>query len=325
MDFFQEQRNNNRTTIILIVLFFAVVLSIGYYIDHFYLGIDVLNGGFPFATVVAFMTAGFLAWVSYYNGDYFVLTSVNAVLVDPTDTIAFPKGRLLLDVVKEMSVASGNPMPSVYLIPSDQPNAFATGRDQMHSSIAVTEGLLDKMNREELQAVIGHEMGHIKSRDIKTMMVVAVLLGTIVLMSDWLWRISFYGPRRRKDEGISGPAFLIIIAISLAVIAPIIGQIMAMAVSREREYAADASSVEFTRNSMALASALEKIRMDFTPMRNANRGTAHMFISDPLARGIDNKEGFLADLLSTHPPIDKRIAKLRVMSHQTIVQGFNKR
>ncbi len=324
MDFFEEQRENKRTTLVLISVFLFIVLSLGYFIDHFYLGFDITRGPFPFATALAFVVASIWAMTSYYSGDSIVLASVGAVPLDPAN--ADDKSKVLMDVVREMSIASGNPMPFVYIIPSDQANAFATGRDQDHSSIAVTRGLLDRMDRSELQAVIAHEMGHIKSRDIQTMTVIVVLLGAIALMSDWLWRISFYGPRSRgKGTDLRGTIIVLLVALALAVIAPIVGQIIAMTVSREREYSADAASVEFTRNPLALASALEKIKTGFVPMRNASRGTAHMFIVDPLVKMVGDKEGFWSDLFATHPPIDKRIARLKLSGHEIVAQGYGRK
>ncbi|MGB9735772.1 MAG: M48 family metallopeptidase [bacterium] len=324
MDFFEEQRKNRRTTLILIVIFLFVVLLIGYFIDHFYLGFDITKGPFPFATALALVISSVWAMTSYYNGDSIVLASTGAVPIDPTNEDE--KLKTLMNVVQEMSIASGNPMPFVYVIPSEQPNAFATGRDPEHASIAVTKGLLDIMDRSELQAVVAHEMGHIKSHDIQTMTFVAVLLGAIVLMSDWLWRISFYTPRRRdKNADLKGTFLILLIAVALAIVAPLIGQIIAMTVSREREYAADEASVEFTRNPLALASALEKIKTGSVPMKNASRGTAHMFIVDPLEKTMGNKEGFLANLLATHPPINKRISRLKLMGHEVIAQGYGRR
>lgn len=324
MDFFEEQRKNKRTIVILIVAFLFIVLLIGYFIDHFYLGFDITKGPFPFATALALIASSVWAMTSYYNGASIVLASTGAVPLDPQNEDE--KSKMLFNVVQEMSVASGNPMPFVYIIPSDQPNAFATGRNPEHSSIVVTKGLLDTMDRSELQAVVAHEMGHIKSHDIQTMTFVAVLLGAIVLMSDWLWRISFYTPRRRdKNTDLRGTIFILLIAVLLAILAPLIGQIIAMTVSREREYAADQASVEFTRNPLALASALEKIKTGFIPMKNASRGTAHMFIVDPLEKTMGDKEGFFADLLATHPPIEKRIARLKFMGHEIIAQGYGRR
>ncbi len=325
MDFFEEQRKNRRTTVLLIAFFITIDLLMGYFIDHEYLGFNIRTGPFPFATAAALVIAVSWSLISYYKGSGIVLASVNAVPVDPEHEDE--KTRVLMDVVREMSIASGNRMPIVYVIPSEQPNAFATGRDPEHASIAVTQGLLDTMDRAELQAVIAHEMGHIKSHDMQTMTVIAVLLGFIVLISDWLWRTALYAPRKRgsKDNDFQGTIILMVVAFALVVVAPMAGQIIAMTVSREREYAADAASVEFTRNPLALASALEKIKKNFVPMRNATRGTAHMFIMDPLVKTMGNKEGFFADLFATHPPIDKRIARLKFSGHVVSVEGYGRR
>ena len=208
-------------------------------------------------------------------------------------------------------------MPKIYVIPDPAPNAFATGRDPRHAVVGVTEGLLNNMSREELQAVIAHEMGHIKNQDILLMTVVTVLVGTIVLLSDWAVRAwKFGGVRTRRSSRSKGMHPLIILIIILfALLAPVLSRIIAMAVSRQREYLADASSAEFTRNPAALANALEKITKVASPVSRAHKGTAHLFISDPLHRSLDNKEGLLADALSTHPPIEKRIERLRRMAY----------
>src|SRR3989338_3590976 len=183
--------------------------------------------------------------------------------------------------------------------------------------VGVTEGLLATMNREELQAVIAHEMGHIKNQDILLMTVVTVLVGTIVLLSDWALRAWRYGGirtrRSSKSKGMH-PVMLLIIVL-FALLAPLLSRIIAMAVSRQREYLADASSSEFTRNPLSLASALEKIAGASSPVKNAQKGTAHLFISDPLQRKLDNKKGLFADVMSTHPPIEKRIDRLKRMAY----------
>ena len=218
-----------------------------------------------------------------------------------------------------MALASGLPMPKVYVIPDPAPNAFATGRDPQHAVIGVTEGLLQTMNREELQAVIAHEMGHVKNQDILLMTVVTVLVGTIVLLSDWALRVwRFGGMRPRRDSKSKGQNPLILLLIVLLVLlAPLLSRIIAMMVSRQREYLADTSSAEFTRNPAALASALEKIGKASSPVMTAHKGTAHLFISDPLHRELDNKEGLVADVLSTHPPIEKRIERLKRMAYMS--------
>lgn len=310
-DLYTQQRNNRRATLYLIAGFIALITILGLGVDVFYLGFE---SGIPVATsfALAFSTANGL--FSFYKGDSLILASLRAVPIDFND----PDHKRLHNVVTEMAIASGLPMPKIYVIMDPAPNAFATGRDPEHAVLGVTQGLLTTMNREELQGVVAHEMGHIRNYDIRLMMVVTVLLGTIVLLSDWARRTMRYGGvigsrRREKDKG--GNVFVLILFLILIILAPIISRLMALAVSRYREYLADSTAAELTRNPLGLASALEKISQATSPLKNAHRGTAHLFISDPIHRKIDNKEGFLADALSTHPPIEKRIERLKRMAY----------
>ncbi|MDQ5871713.1 MAG: M48 family metallopeptidase [Acidobacteriota bacterium] len=231
---------------------------------------------------------------------------------------------MLDNVVEEMAIAGGLPKPAVYLIPDPDPNAFATGRGPEKSSIAVTAGLLDALNREELQAVVAHEMAHVKNYDVRLMTVVAALVGSVLLISDWGRRgLQFGGGRRRssRDGGGGGGAllvaFLVLWIISL-VLAPLIARLVAMAVSREREYLADASGSELTRNPLALASALEKIDAAKAPTPSIKQGVAHLCIADPRGRAVNEREGRLATLFATHPPIAKRIALLQELGYQRL-------
>lgn len=312
-DIFSQQRRNRRITVLLILSFFVLVILVGASIDlYFYGGFYPLR--FPAVTVFSAGLASFNTLISYFYGVPIVLRSVGAVPLQFEN----PAHKRLHNVVTEMAIASGLPMPKVYIIPDPSPNAFAAGRNPENSVVAVTEGLLDLMTREEIQAVVAHEMGHIKSYDILTMTVVAVLLGTVSLMTDWAvrtWRWGGVRPRRdlKGERGLHPLAILIILLFVL--LSPLISRIIAMAVSRNREYQADVSSAEFTRNPIALASALEKIRSSASPMMSARRGTAHFFISDPLKRKVDDKEGLVADVLSTHPPLEKRIERLKKMAY----------
>lgn len=228
--------------------------------------------------------------------------------------------KQLQNVVDEMAIASGLPRPRIYIIPDEDPNAFATGRDPAHASLAVTDGLLTMMSRDELQGVVAHEMGHIKNYDIRLMTVIAALVGAIGLLSDWTRRGWLYGgrgsgrSRDSKDRG--GGLVLLVIWVVAIIIAPILAQLAAMAVSRRREYLADASGAELTRNPLGLAGALEKIEGAVAPTRMIKTGTAHLCIADPQGHPIGQKEGFLADLLATHPPMAKRIAALKEMAFQ---------
>ncbi|HBO84057.1 MAG: hypothetical protein A2073_01730 [Deltaproteobacteria bacterium GWC2_42_11] len=311
-DIYSQQKQNRRITVALMVCFFILLGTLGYAIDAYSFGTFELTG-VPVATLVALSIAGINSLVSYFYGSSIVLKSLHA------QPIVFenPSHKQLYNVVSEMCIASGIPKPKIYVISDPAPNAFATGRNPENASIGVTQGLLDTMNREELQAVVAHEMGHIKNYDILTMTVVTVLVGTIVLLSDWATRSWRYGGiRTKRDSKSKGmhPVILILI-ILLILIAPILSRIIAMSVSRQREYQADTSSAEFTRNPTALASALEKIAQSTSPVKTAHKATAHLFISDPLHRKLDDKEGMFADIFSTHPPIQKRIERLKRMAY----------
>jgi heat shock protein HtpX len=219
-----------------------------------------------------------------------------------------------------MSIAAGLPKPKVYVIPDADPNAFATGRDPEHASIAVTRGLLDAVSRDELQGVVAHELSHVRNLDIRLMTVIAAMVGTIALLSDWTSRglHSGSGSRRSRSRDKDGGAGLILFVIWIIAIllAPLVGQTLAMMVSRRREYLADASGAELTRNPLALASALEKIEKAHEPTKSVKRGTAHLCIADPLGRAVGLRQGWMPDLLASHPPMKNRIAALRQMAYQ---------
>ncbi len=313
-DIFSQRARNKRITVLLMLGFFVFAVLVGISVDIYTYGeIDFTR--IPVATVFAASLASFNGFLSYFYGSSIVLRSLGA------ESLVFedPSHKRLHNVVTEMALASGLPMPKVYIINDPAPNAFAMGRGPENAVVGVTQGLLDTMNREELQAVIAHEMGHIKSNDILTMTVVAVLVGTVSILSDWAvrtWRYGGVRPRRSvRDKGGVHPVALLVIAL-FVLLSPLISRIIAMAVSRNREYQADVSSAEFTRNPLSLASALEKIAGATSPLRTARRGTAHLFISDPLQRKLDEKTGLVADVFSTHPPIHERVARLKKMGYQ---------
>ncbi len=312
-DIYSQQARNRRITAALIAGFFLIVVLVGFSVDVYTMGtIDVTR--VPVATVIAASLAGANSFTAYFYGSSLVLRSLGAEEPDPGNL----SHRKLHNVVTEMALASGLPMPQIRILPDPAPNAFAVGRDPEHSVIGVTQGLLDIMNREELQAVVAHEIGHIKSRDVLTMTVVTVLLGTVSILTDWAvrtWRYGGVRPRRDiKGKGGLNPLALLVIAL-FVLLSPIVSRMIAMAVSRSREYQADVSAAEFTRNPLALASALEKISSHATALKSARRGTAHLFISNPLQRKLDDKDGLVADVFSTHPPIKQRIERLKKMAH----------
>jgi heat shock protein HtpX len=228
-----------------------------------------------------------------------------------------------------MAIASGLPRPRVYVVPDPDPNAFATGRDPESASIAVTEGLLAALSREELQGVVAHEMAHVRNLDVRLMTLLAGMVGAIALMSDGMGRMLRTGARvggsgggggRRSGGGKGGgnPLALIVLVLWLLtlVIAPVVSRILAMSVSRKREFLADATGAQFTRNPLALASALEKLSAAHSPTKAITQGAAHLCIVDPAPGLLSSKEGFLADVLTSHPPITQRIIRLRGMGYQ---------
>jgi heat shock protein HtpX len=258
--------------------------------------------------------AGLMAFVSYYSGDKMILAVSGAKPLEKKDD---PQ---LYNVVEELAIAAGLPMPQVYLIEDSAPNAFATGRDPEHASVAITRGLREKLNREELQGVLAHEMSHIRNYDIRLMLLLAVLIGTIVMLSDFFWQILRFGPSRSsrssssdKDGKGGGPIMIIlfVIAIILAIIAPILAQIIQLAVSRQREYLADASAVQLTRNPLGLAHALKVIDDDPDILESANRGTAHLYIANP----VKSFEARANSMFASHPPIKDRITRLLALAH----------
>jgi heat shock protein HtpX len=317
---FVEQATNRRNTWIIIGAFTVFLAFLGFGFDLFVAGYDAARTvgrgqiPVPIGATLGLLFGGVSSYAGYRFGDRAVLASSGARPVQVDD----PNAKVLMNVVTEMAIASGLPMPKVYVLDDPDPNAFATGRDPAHASIAVTTGLLMVMSREELQGVVAHEMSHVRNYDIRTMTIVAALLGAVLLLADWSSRVPI---RRRRDDGespVSGVLGIILFVVWLAaiILAPLIGQLLATAVSRQREYLADASGAELTRNPMGLAGALKKLAAATDPTRRVARGTAHLCITDPLERRLNEKEGFVADLLATHPPIQERIARLEAMAYQ---------
>jgi heat shock protein HtpX len=330
MNLYEQQASNRRRTWVVMSVFVAFLFVLGYGFDLFYLGVRV-----PVAAFVALVVGAASSAAGFYSGDRAVLASAGAVPVETLESTAPSdadrlKLKQLDNVVEEMAIASGLPKPRAYVVPDPDPNAFATGRDPDHASIAVTRGLLDALNREELQAVVAHEMSHVRNYDSRLMTVVAALVGAIVLLADWAARGMQFGGRGRRlsrDDksggGILG-VVLLVVWLAAVLLAPLIGQLLAMMVSRRREYLADASAAELTRNPLALASALQRIEFAAEPTTSIKRGTAHLCIADPLGRKAGLREGLVADLFASHPPMVKRIAALRAMSYVGQPDGSNR-
>jgi heat shock protein HtpX len=298
---------NKRNSVFLIAIFLAFVAVFGYVIGYAWIG-DPVSA--LFGLVLAFAVGTISGLVSYYAGERIVLAASRA------REVTHDEAPQLFNVVEEMAIAGGLPMPKVYIIKDSAPNAFATGRDPEHASVAVTSGLLEKLNRDELQGVIAHEMSHVGNFDIRYAMLVGILVGTTVLISDFFLRGLWFGGGRRREGGGQAQIIMIIVAVVLAILAPIFARLLQLSISRQREYLADATAVKFTRNPKGLADALQKISGDREVLEAANRATAHLYIVNPIKRFEKRATG----LFSTHPPIEERIQILRSMETGSIPQ-----
>ena len=325
MNLYEQQTANRRKTWLIMIAFVVFLLFLGLGFDAFYVG--AAGGSVPIGTVAALGVGSVSALASYYRGDRAVLAATSARPIEEVAAGASDADKLKLrqleNIVDEMAIAAGLPRPRVYVVPDSDPNAFATGRGPEHSSIAVTRGLLDTLDREELQGVVAHELSHVRNLDIRVMTVVAALAGAIALLSDWARRgMMWGGGSRRRDggregggSGALGIVFFVIWLVAIA-LAPFVAQMLAMMVSRRREFLADASGAELTRNPIGLAHALEKIEDAAAPTASIKRGTAHLCIADPLGRRMNIKEGFWSDLFASHPPMAARIAALKAMAFE---------
>ena len=291
---------NRRNSLLLIVGFLGFVTVFGYVIGYAWLG-DPSRA--LFGLVLAFVVGAGSGLATYYGGDRMVLAASRAKEITHDDA------PILFNVVEEMTIAGGLQMPKVYIIEDSAPNAFATGRDPEHASVAVTSGLLQKLNRDELQGVIAHEMSHVGNYDIRYAMLVGILVGTTVLISDFFLRGLWFGGGRGSQREGGGPIQLIMIVVSivLAILAPLFARLLQLSISRQREYLADATAVQLTRNPKGLADALQKISGDQEVLEVANRATAHLYIVSPIKKFEKRAKG----LFSTHPPIEERIQILR--------------
>ncbi len=327
---FEQQAANRRRSAILVTVFLLFFAWIGFGGDLiFYLQTTSASsasasGGssyrhvFPWFGIAATLVAAGMAWHGWRKGPKEVLWATGAwQLVEPVK----PEEKVYVNVVEEMAIASGLPRPTVWIVPDKDPNAFATGIDEKSAHVAVTEGLLTTLNRDELQAVVAHEMAHIRNHDVKLMTLLAALVGLLALLADGTWRVLWFGGgRRRSSGGKKGgagamAAILMVLWLISIILAPVVSRLLALAVSRNREFLADATAAQFTRNPAALASALRTIEDAAAPTKAVKRGTAHLCIADPLGRRLTHKQGVLANLLGTHPPMGMRIARLKAMAY----------
>lgn len=294
---YSEIAKNKRKTWALIISMSIVVVSLS-------AAIGMMNNADVFTSIViGTIIATIYSLMSYYS------SSSIALSVSGAKAIAKSEAPELYSLVENLCIANGQPLPAIYIIHDSSPNAFATGRDPKHASIAFTTGILQLLNRQELEGVAAHELSHIKNYDIRVMTIVVVLVGLIALIADAMLHIRFRGSNDRDN---SGTALFLIIGIILALLSPVIAQLIQFAVSRSREYLADASGALLTRYPEGLASALEKISQANIPMHNTNHATAHLFISSPFGAQKETRS-FFQNLFSTHPPLQERITKLRAM------------
>jgi len=290
---FDQIAANRRRSYLLLFCVVLLIVGIGYFLGlYFELG--------EYAVFPALLFALLLAWGSYYHSDKIVLSMSGAEPATKDDE------PYLLNALEGLSIAAGLPRPRPYIIEDSAPNAFATGRDPQHAAIAVTRGLLDKLNRLELEGVIAHEMSHIQNYDIRFMTLVTVLVGTVMLLSDGMLRNLRYS--RRHGSGRKGNP-LALVGLVFIILSPIVAKLMQLALSRQREFLADATAAQLTRYPEGLAAALEKLAADSEPLEAANKATAHMYIINPLTE----HKGWANSLFSTHPSTEERVKRLREM------------
>jgi len=289
---------NRWRTVALVGVFTALVSLLAYAAGEYFApgaGVALLP--------VAVGFSGLSAAASYFAGDKLVLAQSQAKELKKNES---PQLRNIVDT---LAIGLGVPPPKLYVIDDTAPNAFATGRDPKHASIAVTRGLLEKLDRTELEGVLAHEMSHVVNRDIRVMLLVTVLVGTVALISDWMWRSMRWAGGRRREGRDSGGSIIALIAIVLAILTPVIATLIQLAVSRQREYLADASGALLTRYPPGLASALKKISADPEALEVANKATASLYIANPLK----DAPRFMDGLFNTHPPIAERVRRLEAM------------
>ncbi|MEK7213013.1 MAG: M48 family metallopeptidase [Patescibacteria group bacterium] len=293
---YSQIASNKRNSVLLITVFIVLIIALGYIFDQIY------GQGSYGGVVLAVLFSLGMTSVSYFAGDKIALATSGAKLME------HDANKYVYHLVENLCITAGLPAPKIYLIEDASINAFATGRKPELSSIAITRGAIDKLTNEELEGVIAHELSHVQNYDIRFMTLVAVMVGAIAIMSDIFMRTRIFGGRRSNDREGGGQLglILLIVGIILAILSPLIAELIKLAISRRREYLADASGSLLTRYPEGLASALEKIAMENQPLRTASKATAHLFIASPFGSGKK-----FANLFSTHPPIEERIKRLR--------------
>jgi heat shock protein HtpX len=299
MTIYSQIASNKRRSILLLFFFIVIILLLGWVLG------EALNAGYS-GLMITVPAAFFMGLFSYFSGDKVALWTAGAQEIKKEDN------PYVFRMVENLCITAGLPMPKIYIIQDPAPNAFATGRDPKHASIALTTGIIERLENEELEGVIAHELSHVKNYDIRLMTIVIICVGITMLLADWLLRARFFGGNRGKGGQIAGIFF--IVGLILAIFSPIIARLIQFAVSRKREFLADASGSLLTRYPEGLAKALEKISQYDRPVARASNATAHLYISNPF--GAKTARGF-AKFFSTHPPVEERVAALRKMGGQT--------
>ncbi|HEV8601007.1 MAG TPA: M48 family metallopeptidase [Patescibacteria group bacterium] len=297
---YTEISRNKSKTALLITFFLVLIIGLGYLFAYNFNQPVLL----PLAVLISIITSV----GSYFYSDKIVLGMSHA------KEVARSQDPELYRTVENLAIAAGLPTPKIYLIDDTAPNAFATGRDPKHAVLAITTGLRSKLNKQELEGVMAHELSHIGNYDIRLSTIIVVLVGIVTLLADWMLRISFYS-RRSRDKN-EGGGIMLLIGLVFALLSPIAATLIQLAISRRREYLADASGALLTRYPQGLAAALQKISADTEPLEVANKATAHLYIVNPLKEHLNSKNGvsWFARLFDTHPPIPDRIAKLKQMN-----------
>jgi len=298
LNVYEQVDANKQKSLLIIFLFILFIVGISYIFAI------VLDFGLSFVGL-ALVFSGVMSFASYYFSDRIILTLSGARPANKRKDFDF------FTVTENLVRVARIPMPKLYVIEDSAMNAFATGRDPQHAVVVATTGLLSRLDRSEIEGVVAHELSHVKNYDIRVMSIVTILVGLVTLLADWFLRMSFYGSRKSDREG--GGGFIVIIGLVLALLSPIIANLIKLAISRRREFLADASGVALTRFPEGLARALEKLSRDREPLEAANKATAHLYITNPLKNHKDSVSWF-ANLFNTHPPLEERIKALRQMA-----------
>ncbi len=305
-----EVRASNKIKSFVVVVFFFLFVSITVWVLSqaigLYMGYE--PGGLGYVGL-ALIISGISSFISYWYSDKIVLSISGARVANSYED------RLFTSVVDNLSIGAGISKPKLYVIEDSAPNAFATGRDPKHAVVCVTTGLLQKMNRSELEGVIAHELTHIINFDIRLMSVVSVMVGLVALLGDWFFRVRFFGGGRSRDrEDNQLGTIMMVLGIIFAIVSPIIATLIQLAISRRREFMADAGGVTLTRHPQGLISALKKISADHEPLEAANKATAHLYIANPFKDKVGGTVGWFSKLFNTHPLIEERIKTLQKMA-----------